>query len=207
MDKELRQAHTLNIFIMTKFFLLITLFLVIVSCNKDANAQQAQVIERINHLSLSNNPDSLQLALEELDDIGEKKSLSYNLFTKKIDLLLKLKKIDLAYSEMIKNKDNYQEYDLYLLQGQIEKYYYENDKYLETWKQGILVTDKVLKKYGDSGSLMNKLILVSLVTSKEEALSELKKYSTEHDIDSTDISFISHMIESFEEESDLLYLK
>jgi|GEM_PF-5034665 len=207
MDKELRQAHTLNIFIMTKFFLLITLFLVIVSCNKDANAQQAQVIERINRLSLSNNQDSLQLALEELDDIGEKKSLSYNLFTKKIDLLLKLKKIDLAYSEMIKNKDNYQEYDLHLLQGQIEKYYYENDKYLETWKQGILVTDKVLKKYGDSGSLMNKLILVSLVTSKEEALSELKKYSTEHNIDSTDISFISHMIESFEEESDLLYLK
>lgn len=207
MDKELRQAHTLNIFIMTKFFLLITLFLVIVSCNKDANAQQAQVIERINHLSLSNNPDSLQLALEELDDIGEKKSLSYNLFTKKIDLLLKLKKIDLAYSEMIKNKDNYQEYDLHLLQGQIEKYYYENDKYIETWEQGILVTDKVLKKYGDSGSLMNKLILVSLVTSKEEALSELKKYSTEHDIDSTDISFISHMIESFEEESDLLYVK
>lgn len=207
MDKELRQAHTLNIFIMTKFFLLITLFLVIVSCNKDANAQQAQVIERVNHLSLSNNPDSLQLALEELDDIGEKKSLSYNLFTKKIDLLLKLKKIDLAYSEMIKNKDNYQEYDLHLLQGQIEKYYYENDKYIETWEQGILVTDKVLKKYGDSGSLMNKLILVSLVTSKEEALSELKKYSTEHNIDSTDISFISHMIESFEEESDLLYLK
>lgn len=61
MSKELRQAHTLNIFIMTKFFLLITLFLVIVSCNKDANAQQAQIIERINHLSLSNNADSLLL--------------------------------------------------------------------------------------------------------------------------------------------------
>lgn len=54
---------------------------------------------------------------------------------------------------------------------------------------------------------MNKLILVSLVTSKEEALSELKKYSTEHEIDSTDLSFVFHIIENFEEESNLLYLK
>jgi len=207
MSKELRQAHTLNIFIMTKFFLLITLFLVIVSCNKDANAQQAQIIERINHLSLSNNADSLLLALSEIEKIEEKNSITYDLYLKKIDLLLLLKKIDLAYSEMIENKGNYEEYDLHLLQGQIEKYHYKNDKYLETWKQGILLADKVLKKYGDSNSLMNKLILVSLVTSKEEALSELKKYSTEHEIDSTDLSFVFHIIENFEEESNLLYLK
>lgn len=207
MSKELRQAHTLNIFIMTKFFLLIALFLVIVSCNKDANAQQAQIIERINHLSLSNNADSLLLALSEIEKIEEKNSITYDLYLKKIDLLLLLKKIDLAYSEMIENKGNYEEYDLHLLQGQIEKYHYKNDKYLETWKQGILVADKVLKKYGDSNSLMNKLILVSLVTSKEEALSELKKYSTEHEIDSTDLSFVFHIIENFEEESNLLYLK
>lgn len=207
MDKELHQAHTLTIFIMTKFFLLITLFLVIVSCNKDANAQQAQIIERINHLSLSNNADSLLLALSEIEKIEEKNSITYDLYLKKIDLLLLLKKIDLAYSEMIENKGNYEEYDLHLLQGQIEKYHYKNDKYLETWKQGILVADKVLKKYGDSNSLMNKLILVSLVTSKEEALSELKKYSTEHEIDSTDLSFVFHIIENFEEESNLLYLK
>lgn len=207
MSKELRQAHTLNIFIMTKFFLLIALFLVIVSCNKDANAQQAQIIERINHLSLSNNADSLLLALSEIEKIEEKNSITYDLYLKKIDLLLLLKKIDLAYSEMIENKGNYEEYDLHLLQGQIEKYHYKNDKYLETWKQGILVADKVLKKYGDSNSLMNKLILVSLVTSKEEALSELKKYSTEHEIDSTDLSFVFHIIENFEEESNLFYLK
>ncbi|HZH87779.1 MAG TPA: hypothetical protein VFD78_01235 [Chitinophagaceae bacterium] len=192
---------------MTKFFLLITLFLVIVSCNKDANAQQAQIIERINHLSLSNNADSLLLALSEIEKIEEKNSITYDLYLKKIDLLLLLKKIDLAYSEMIENKGNYEEYDLHLLQGQIEKYHYKNDKYLETWKQGILLADKVLKKYGDSNSLMNKLILVSLVTSKEEALSELKKYSTEHEIDSTDLSFVFHIIENFEEESNLLYLK
>src|SRR5690554_7876850 len=92
MSKELRQAHTLNIFIMTKFFLLITLFLVIVSCNKDANAQQAQIIERINHLSLSNNADSLLLALSEIEKIEEKNSITYDLYLKKIDLLLLLKK-------------------------------------------------------------------------------------------------------------------
>src|SRR5690554_1679549 len=207
MSKELRQAHTLNIFIMTKFFLLITLFLVIVSCNKDANAQQSQIIERITQLSLSNNADSLLLELSEIEKIEEKNSITYDLYLKKIDLLLLLKKIDLAYSEMIENKGNYEEYDLHLLQGQIEKYHYKNDKYLETWKQGILLADKVLKKYGDSNSLMNKLILVSLVTSKEEALSELKKYSTEHEIDSTDLSFVFHIIENFEEESNLLYLK
>lgn len=192
---------------MTKFFLLIILFFSIVSCNKDANMQQSRVIEKINRLSLSNNSDSLHLALEELDDIGEQSSLNYSLFLKKIDLLLKLKKIDLAYSEMVKNKNNYQEYDLYLLQGQIEKYYYKNDKYTETWKKGISVADKVLKKDRNSSSLMNKLILVSLVNSKEEALSLLERYSIEHDIDSTDVSFISHMIENFEGENNLLYQK
>lgn len=85
--------------------------------------------------------------MSEIEKIEEKNSITYDLYLKKIDLLLLLKKIDLAYSEMIENKGNYEEYDLHLLQGQIEKYHYKNDKYLETWKQGILLADKVLKKY------------------------------------------------------------
>jgi len=192
---------------MSKYLILSILSFLIISCNKNANAQQTEEIVKINNLYVSGNADSLLLALEKIEKIEEKEQLPYNLYLKKIDIFLLLQKIDSAYAEMIEKKGNYKEYDIHLIQGQIEKQYYKNDKYIETWREGISAADEKLNRLGDSHLLMNKLVLVSLVTSKEEALSELKQYCANHEVDSVYISDIISTIEEFNVEKDLLYVK